>query len=56
MDLHPVFLSRLQFAFVIGHAAWLATMEACVWATGNPIYRRVFVCDRPRRHEMGGRV
>jgi len=40
MDLDPVFLSRLQFAFVIGHAAWLATIEACVWVTGNPVYRR----------------
>src|SRR6266581_4089217 len=53
MDLDPVFLSRLQFAFVIsfhiifpaftiGLAAWLATMEAMHIATGNALYRRVF--------------
>jgi cytochrome d ubiquinol oxidase subunit I len=53
MDLDPVFLSRLQFAFVvsfhiifpaftIGLAAWLATIEGVHLATGNPVYRRVF--------------
>jgi cytochrome d ubiquinol oxidase subunit I len=53
MKLDPVFLSRLQFAFVIsfhiifpaftmGLAAWLATIEGVHLATGNPIYRRVF--------------
>ena len=53
MDLDPVFLSRLQFAFVIsfhiifpaftiGLAAWLATIEGARLATGNPLYRRVF--------------
>jgi cytochrome bd ubiquinol oxidase subunit I len=51
--LDPVFLSRLQFAFVvsfhiifpsftIGLAAWLATIEGMRLATGNPVYRRVF--------------
>jgi cytochrome d ubiquinol oxidase subunit I len=53
MELDPVFLSRVQFAFVvsfhiifpsftIGLAAWLATIEGVRLATGNPIYRRVF--------------
>ena len=53
MDLDPVFLSRLQFGFVIsfhiifpsftiGLAAWLATIEGMRLATGNAIYRRVF--------------
>ena len=53
MELDPVFLSRLQFAFVIafhiifpaftiGLAAWLATIEGMRLATGRPIYRRVF--------------
>lgn len=53
MDLDPVILSRIQFAFVvsfhiifpaftIGLAAWLATIEGASLVTGNPIYRRVF--------------
>jgi cytochrome bd ubiquinol oxidase subunit I len=53
MELDPVFLSRLQFAFVIsfhiifpaftiGLAAWLATIEGVRFATGNLVYRRVF--------------
>ena len=53
MELDPVFLSRLQFAFVIsfhiifpaftiGLAAWLATIEGVRLTTGNPVYRRVF--------------
>src|SRR5262245_10856773 len=53
MELDPVFLSRVQFAFVvsfhiifpaftIGLAAWLATIEGMRLATGDPIYRRVF--------------
>jgi cytochrome bd ubiquinol oxidase subunit I len=53
MELDPVFLSRLQFAFVIsfhiifpaftiGLAAWLATIEGARLATGRPVYRRVF--------------
>src|SRR5262245_47369595 len=53
MDLDPVILSRIQFAFVIGFhiifpaftiglAAWLATIEGAGLVTGNPIYRRVF--------------
>src|ERR1051326_3139106 len=53
MGLDPVFLSRLQFAFVIsfhiifpaftiGLAAWLATIEGARLATGNAVYRRVF--------------
>jgi cytochrome d ubiquinol oxidase subunit I len=50
MDLDPVFLSRVQFAFVIsfhiifpaftiGLAAWLATMEGMRLATSDPVYR-----------------
>ena len=53
MDLDPVILSRLQFAFVvsfhiifpaftIGLAAWLATLEGMHLATGRALYRRVF--------------
>jgi cytochrome d ubiquinol oxidase subunit I len=53
MEFDPVFLSRVQFAFVvsfhiifpaftIGLAAWLATIEGMRLATGNPVYRRVF--------------
>ena len=53
MEIDPVFLSRLQFAFVIsfhiifpaftiGLAAWLATIEGARLVTGKEIYRRVF--------------
>lgn len=53
MELDPVLLSRIQFAFLvtfhiifpaftIGLAAWLAVIEAASLRTGNPIYRRVF--------------
>ena len=53
MGLDPVFLSRLQFGFVIsfhiifpaftiGLAAWLAALEGTRLVTGNPVYRRVF--------------
>ena len=53
MDLDPLSLSRIQFAFTIafhiifpsftvGLAAWLATMEGMHLATRNPVYRRVF--------------
>ncbi len=53
MELDPVLLSRIQFAFVIsfhiifpsftiGLAAWLATIEGVRLATGNTVYRRVF--------------
>jgi cytochrome d ubiquinol oxidase subunit I len=53
MELDPVFLSRLQFGFVIsfhiifpaftlGLAAWLATIEGARLVTGNELYRRVF--------------
>ena len=53
MDLDPVLLSRIQFAFVIsfhiifpaftiGLAAWLATIEGMRLATNNSVYRRVF--------------
>jgi cytochrome d ubiquinol oxidase subunit I len=53
MDLDPLLLSRIQFAFVvsfhiifpaftIGLAAWLATIEGMRLTTGNPVYRRVF--------------
>ena len=53
MDLDPVLLSRIQFAFVvsfhiifpaftIGLAAWLAVLEAAHLRSGRTIYRRVF--------------
>jgi cytochrome bd-type quinol oxidase subunit 1 len=53
MELDPIVLSRLQFAFVvsfhiifpsftIGLAAWLSTIEGMRLATGKPVYRRVF--------------
>jgi cytochrome bd ubiquinol oxidase subunit I len=53
VDLDPVFLSRLQFAFVItfhiifpsftiGIAAWLAALEAACIATGRKAFERVF--------------
>jgi len=53
MALDPVFLSRIQFGFVIsfhiifpaftiGVAAWLATIEGARLITGNTLYRRVF--------------
>jgi cytochrome d ubiquinol oxidase subunit I len=53
MELDPVILSRIQFAFVvsfhiifpaftIGLAAWLAVLEAAHLGTGRAIYRRVF--------------
>ncbi len=53
MELDPVFLSRIQFGFVIsfhiifpaftlGLAAWLATIEGARLVTGNELYRRVF--------------
>jgi cytochrome d ubiquinol oxidase subunit I len=53
MDIDPVLLSRVQFAFVIsfhiifpaftiGLAAWLATIEGARLWTGDTIYRRVF--------------
>ena len=53
MGLDPVFLSRLQFGFVIsfhiifpaftiGLGAWLTTLEGIRLATGNVLYRRVF--------------
>ena len=53
MELDPVMLSRIQFAFVIsfhiifpaftmGLAAWLATIEGMRLFTGNPLYRRIF--------------
>jgi cytochrome d ubiquinol oxidase subunit I len=53
MDLDPLLLCRIQFAFTIsfhiifpaftiGLAAWLATIDGMQLATGNPVYRRVF--------------
>lgn len=53
MDLDPVSLSRVQFAFTvsfhiifpaftIGLAAWLATLEGLHLASGNALYRRLF--------------
>lgn len=52
MDLTPLMLSRIQFAFTIsfhiifpaftiGLAAWLTYLEGCGLVTGNPIYRRL---------------
>jgi cytochrome d ubiquinol oxidase subunit I len=50
MELDSVFLSRLQFAFVVsfhiisslhsGLAAWLATIKGVRLKTGNPILSR----------------
>jgi cytochrome d ubiquinol oxidase subunit I len=53
MDLDPVTLSRIQFAFTVsfhiifpaftvGLAAWLATLEGLSLATGKAVYRRLF--------------
>jgi cytochrome bd ubiquinol oxidase subunit I len=53
MEIDPIILSRIQFAFVvsfhvifpaftIGLAAWLATIEGVSLATGRQVYRRVF--------------
>ncbi|MEA1049136.1 cytochrome ubiquinol oxidase subunit I [Lamprobacter modestohalophilus] len=53
MDLDPLLISRLQFAFTvsfhiifpaftIGLAAWLATLEGMSLVTGRPVYRRLF--------------
>jgi cytochrome d ubiquinol oxidase subunit I len=53
MDLDPLLLSRIQFAFTIsfhiifpaftiGLAAWLATLEGLSLVTGNAVYRRLF--------------
>src|SRR5690242_21253709 len=65
MELDPVFLSRLQFAFLIsfhivfpaftiGLAAWLATIEAARLATGKAIYRRVLIfCFRVSLFPLG---
>jgi cytochrome bd ubiquinol oxidase subunit I len=52
MDFDPVFLSRLQFAWVIGWhillpaftvgaAAFIAVLEGCNLATGREVYLRV---------------
>jgi len=53
MDVPPLLLSRIQFAFTVsfhiifpaftvGLAAWLAFLEAMSLATGRPVYRRLF--------------
>ena len=53
LELDPLLLSRIQFAFTItfhiifpsftiGLAAWLATLEGLSLATRNPVYRRLF--------------
>ncbi|MEE9142331.1 MAG: cytochrome ubiquinol oxidase subunit I [Gammaproteobacteria bacterium] len=53
MELDPLLLSRIQFAFTvafhiifpsftIGLAAWLAVLEFLGWRTGLPVYRRLF--------------
>jgi cytochrome bd ubiquinol oxidase subunit I len=42
MDFTPLLLSRLQFAFTIGLAAWLAVLETLHLATGRPAYRLLF--------------
>ncbi|MFE1598980.1 cytochrome ubiquinol oxidase subunit I [Methylobacterium sp. ID0610] len=52
MDVSPLMLSRIQFAFTIsfhiifpaftiGLAAWLTFLEGCGLVTGRPIYRRL---------------
>lgn len=52
MELDPVFLSRLQFGFVvsfhaifpvftIGLASYIATLEGLLYRTGNPVYERL---------------
>src|ERR1700744_3602601 len=52
MDLSPLLLSRLQFAFTVsfhiifpaftvGLAAWLTFLEGCGLVTGEHIYRRL---------------
>lgn len=52
MDLDPVLLSRIQFAFVvsfhaifpvftIGLASFIAFLETCAYRTGNPLYTRL---------------
>ena len=53
MELSPLLLSRIQFAFTVsfhiifpaftvGLAAWLTLLEALHLATGRPVYRRLF--------------
>ena len=53
MELDPVFLSRLQFAFLVsfhiifpsftmGIAAWLAALEGAAIVTGRKVFERVF--------------
>jgi cytochrome bd ubiquinol oxidase subunit I len=53
MDMTPLLLSRIQFAFTItfhiifpsfsiGLAAWLTVLEALRLATGRPVYRVIF--------------
>jgi len=53
MDVTPLLLSRIQFAFTVsfhiifpaftvGLAAWLAFLEALSLATDRPVYRRLF--------------
>ena len=52
MELDPVFLSRVQFAFVvsfhaifpvftIGLASWIAFLEGLLYRTGNPVYEEL---------------
>ena len=52
MDLDPVLLARLQFAFTIsfhiifpsftiGLSAYIATLEVMWWRTGNALYGRI---------------
>ena len=52
MDLDPVLLSRIQFAFVIsfhaifpvftiGLASFIAFLETCAYRSGNPLYTRL---------------
>ncbi|MGI9372829.1 MAG: cytochrome ubiquinol oxidase subunit I [Hyphomicrobiales bacterium] len=53
MELDPLLLSRIQFAFcvsfhiifpsfTIGLAAWLAILDGMAWRTGKAVYRRLF--------------
>lgn len=53
MEIDPILLSRIQFAFLvtlhiifpaftIGLAVWLSTVEAVAMATGKAVYRKLF--------------
>src|SRR5919205_2714678 len=42
MQFDALLLSRIQFAFTIGLASWLAALEFNWLRTGNPLYRTLF--------------